>query len=53
MDLFAPCYEWKDWKVAQEFGYYPYFTPIQSEAGPEVEIGGECKIMLGSNNYMG
>jgi len=53
MDLFERCYEWKDWKVAQQFGYYPYFTPIESEAGPEVIIDGEPRIMLGSNNYMG
>jgi len=53
MDLFERCYEWKDWKVAQQLGFYPYFTPIESEAGPEVIIGGKRRIMLGSNNYMG
>lgn len=53
MDLFERCYEWKEWKLAQDFGYYPYFTPIESEAGAEVFIGGKRKIMLGSNNYMG
>ena len=53
MDLFHKCFQWKDWKTAQQFGYYPYFTPIESEAGPIVEIEGERKIMLGSNNYMG
>jgi 8-amino-7-oxononanoate synthase len=53
MDLFERCYNWKDWKVAQQFGFYPYFTPIESEAGPEVIIGGKRRIMLGSNNYMG
>jgi 8-amino-7-oxononanoate synthase len=53
MDLFERCFEWKDWKLAQDFGYYPYFTPIESEAGAEVVIGGQRKIMLGSNNYMG
>lgn len=53
MDLFKKCYNWKDWKLAQQFGYYPYFTQIESEADAEVFIGGERKIMLGSNNYMG
>ena len=53
MDLFDRCYEWKEWKLAQNFGYYPYFTPIESEAGAEVIIDGQRKIMLGSNNYMG
>ncbi len=53
MDLFKKCYKWKDWKLAQQFGYYPYFTQIESEADAEVYINGERKIMLGSNNYMG
>ena len=53
MDLFKKCYKWKDWKLAQQFGYYPYFTEIESEADAEVFIDGERKIMLGSNTYMG
>ena len=53
MDLFKRCYKWKEWKLAQQFGYYPYFTKIESEADAEVIIDGERKIMLGSNNYMG
>jgi 8-amino-7-oxononanoate synthase len=53
MDLFERCHQWQDWKMAQQFGYYPYFTPIQSEAGPEVIIDDQRRIMLGSNNYMG
>ena len=52
-DIFHKCYEWKDWKIAQTFGYYPYFTPIESEADAVVWIDGKRKIMLGSNNYMG
>ncbi len=53
MDLFKRCYKWKEWKLAQQFGYYPYFTQIESEADADVCIDGERKIMLGSNNYMG
>jgi 8-amino-7-oxononanoate synthase len=53
MDIFKKCYKWKDWKMAQKFGYYPYFTPIESEADAVVYIDGRRKIMLGSNNYMG
>ena len=53
MDLFKRCYQWKDWKLAQQFGYYPYFTQIESEADAEVFIDGKRMIMLGSNNYMG
>ena len=39
--------------MAEAFGIYPYFVPIESEAGPEVVINGETKVMLGSNNYLG
>ncbi len=52
-DIFKKCYKWKDWKIAQQFGYYPYFTEIESEAGAVVWIDGKRRIMLGSNNYMG
>jgi 8-amino-7-oxononanoate synthase len=34
-------------------GLYPYFIPISSQAGPEVLIRGETKLMFGSNNYLG
>ena len=34
-------------------GLYPYFIPISSQAGPEVTIRGESKLMFGSNNYLG
>ncbi|MFW6160145.1 MAG: aminotransferase class I/II-fold pyridoxal phosphate-dependent enzyme [Acidobacteriota bacterium] len=53
MDIFKKCYKWKEWKIAQAMGYYPYFTPIESEADAAVYINGKRKIMLGSNNYMG
>jgi 8-amino-7-oxononanoate synthase len=53
MDIFKKCYKWKDWKLAQQFGYYPYFTEIESEADAVVWIDGKRRIMLGSNNYMG
>lgn len=52
-DIFQKCYKWKDWKNAQQLGYYPYFTPIESEADAVVYIDGKRMIMLGSNNYMG
>jgi 8-amino-7-oxononanoate synthase len=34
-------------------GIYPYFTPIQETTATEARIGGEWKIMVGSNNYLG
>lgn len=40
-------------REAQAAGYYPFFIPIESSSGAEVIIGGESKIMMGSNNYLG
>jgi 8-amino-7-oxononanoate synthase len=40
-------------EAAREGDLLPYFRLIESEAGPEVEIEGHTKIMLGSNNYLG
>ncbi len=34
-------------------GYYPYFVPIEGSSDTEICIGGERKIMVGSNNYLG
>jgi 7-keto-8-aminopelargonate synthetase-like enzyme len=40
-------------REAQAAGYYPFFLPIEASYGTEVMIGGEPKIMMGSNNYLG
>jgi 8-amino-7-oxononanoate synthase len=53
LDLFAKTKAYTKPKMAEAFGIYPYFVPIESEAGPEVIINGETKVMLGSNNYLG
>ncbi|MGD8867023.1 MAG: aminotransferase class I/II-fold pyridoxal phosphate-dependent enzyme, partial [Gemmatimonadales bacterium] len=34
-------------------GYYPYFVPIEGSNDTEAFVGGERKIMVGSNNYLG
>ncbi len=34
-------------------GYYPYFLPIEGSTDTEAFVGGERKIMIGSNNYLG
>ena len=34
-------------------GIYPYFQPIQESTATEARIGGQWKIMVGSNNYLG
>lgn len=53
MDLFEKCRRFNRTKAAEEQGYYPYFIPIQSPAGPDVIIDGRRMVMLGSNNYLG
>ena len=34
-------------------GVYPYFRPLESAQAPEVVVGGQRLIMMGSNNYLG
>ena len=53
VDLFAKCAKLTKPKEAKAAGFYPYFIPLQSEAGPEVIIDGRRMLMLGSNNYLG
>jgi 8-amino-7-oxononanoate synthase len=40
-------------EAARQGDLLPYFRLIESEAGPEMEIEGSTRIMLGSNNYLG
>lgn len=40
-------------RFAEENDLLPYFRIQQSAAGPEAEMEGKTKIMLGSNNYLG
>ncbi|MBM3318027.1 MAG: aminotransferase class I/II-fold pyridoxal phosphate-dependent enzyme [Candidatus Eisenbacteria bacterium] len=53
VDLFQKCYAYKRVEEAKAAGLYPYFIPIEGSEGTVVTIGGEQKIMLGSNNYLG
>lgn len=54
MDLFKKCASTVEQvKNAQEFGIYPYFTPIESAQGHHVKIDGKEFIMIGSNGYLG
>lgn len=53
VDLFAKCTKLQRLQEAQAAGFYPFFIPVQSEAGPEVTINGRRMLMLGSNNYLG
>jgi 8-amino-7-oxononanoate synthase len=53
MTIFDKCSAYTLPQEVQEMGIYPYFTPIQETTATEARIGGEWKIMVGSNNYLG
>src|ERR671938_2068497 len=40
-------------QAAREHDLLPYFRLIESEAGPLMEVEGNERVMLGSNNYLG
>jgi 8-amino-7-oxononanoate synthase len=52
-DLFAKFATLTKPQQVEKMGLYPFFIPIESEAGPEVIIQGRRMVMLGSNNYLG
>jgi 8-amino-7-oxononanoate synthase len=52
-DLFAKVATLTKPRQVEEMGCYPFFIPIESEAGPVVTIAGRKLVMLGSNNYLG
>ncbi len=39
--------------AAREHDLLPYFRLLEGPAGPEVEMEGRARLMLGSNNYLG
>ena len=53
MDLFDKCFNFKEHRLAERAGIYPYFLPIAENHGTEVTIAGKRLIMAGSNNYLG
>jgi 8-amino-7-oxononanoate synthase len=40
-------------QAARDAGVLPYFREVQGPARPVVEMEGQARIMLGSNNYLG
>lgn len=52
-DVFYKCYTYTRADEVKAAGLYPYFIPIEDSEGTVVTIGGQKKIMLGSNNYLG
>ena len=53
MGLLEKCSRYTRAREVQAAGFYPYFIPIEESHDTEVVIGGERKIMVGSNNYLG
>src|SRR5690554_611529 len=53
VDLFDKCYQYNLVSEIMADGVFPYFQPIEHSFDTEVMIGGERKLMLGSNNYLG
>ncbi|MCC6559049.1 MAG: aminotransferase class I/II-fold pyridoxal phosphate-dependent enzyme [Polyangiaceae bacterium] len=53
MHLFDKCRSYTLAREAIAAGYYPYFIPIEGSTDTEVIVGGERKVMIGSNNYLG
>jgi 8-amino-7-oxononanoate synthase len=54
MDIFKKCDSTvNEVKKAQEYGIYPFFTPIESAQDHRVKIRGKEYIMIGSNGYLG
>jgi 8-amino-7-oxononanoate synthase len=53
MGLLEKCMRYTRAREVQAAGFYPYFVPIEESFDTEVVIGGERKIMVGSNNYLG
>lgn len=52
-DIFRRAHTFTKAQEARASGFYPYFIPISGSDGTEVNIGGQNRIMIGSNNYLG
>lgn len=53
MSLFDKCHRFTRARELMASGVYPYFRAIQESRDTEVVVGGETKVMVGSNNYLG
>lgn len=53
MSIFRKCDAYTLARETQAAGLYPYFVPIEESTATQARIGGEWKIMVGSNNYLG
>src|SRR4051812_1650699 len=53
LTIFDKCPLYTVAKDTEALGRYPYFRPIEESTTTEARIGGEWKVMVGSNNYLG
>jgi 8-amino-7-oxononanoate synthase len=53
MSIFDKCRNYTLAHETQAAGVYPYFVPIEESTATEARIGGDWKVMVGSNNYLG
>lgn len=53
MSIFDKCPLYTVARDTEALGLYPCFRPIEESTPTEARIGGEWKVMVGSNNYLG
>ena len=53
MSLFDKCETYTYPDELKAMGIYAYFWPIEETTATEARIGGQWRIMVGSNNYLG
>jgi 8-amino-7-oxononanoate synthase len=53
VSIFEKCNGYTTARDAIAAGVYPCFVPIEESTATEARVGGEWKIMVGSNNYLG
>jgi 8-amino-7-oxononanoate synthase len=51
--IFDKCDGYDVPRQLQAAGIYAYFVPIEESTATEARVGGEWKVMVGSNNYLG
>ena len=52
-DIFTKAFEYTQVKDLQRIGLFPFFQPLGAQSGNEVEVNGERKLMVCSNDYLG
>lgn len=53
MNIFDKCERYTRANDIRKMGKYPFFHVLESKPDAEVIMEGKCRIMLGSNNYLG